>query len=314
VLAVVGVAWVALVLVPYRADLRAARERIREGGSRLVETPCGTVEYATAGEGAPVLVIHGAGGGYDQGLLMGHLLVGDRFRVIAPSRFGFLRSPIPEESSIEAQTDTFACLLDALEIDRLPVVGISAGGPSSALFAARFPERTSALVLASAISNPEAPGSRLAEVVTGAFLRSDFVYWLLFEAARPLLITALGISPEVQAKLTPEEQAQVQELLELMHPISLRSPGTLLDEDRFVGLELPLEEIRAPTLVIHAVDDGLVKIDHGRHSAERIPGADLITVPDGGHLLIRHHPELRERVGSFLDGQLSGLRKAGLKE
>ncbi len=54
----------ALVCANYQHDIHQARERIL-AGSKIVETPCGPIEYAVAGDGPPVLVVHGAGGGYD---------------------------------------------------------------------------------------------------------------------------------------------------------------------------------------------------------------------------------------------------------
>jgi 2-hydroxy-6-oxonona-2,4-dienedioate hydrolase len=117
----VGV-WISL---RYRRDVQAARKRV-QASSRMIETKCGRIEYGDAGHGAPVLLIHGAGGGFDQGLLLGGLLLGEGFRFIAPSRFGYLKSPVPEDSSLEAQADAFACLLDALDIDRVTVVAFSA--------------------------------------------------------------------------------------------------------------------------------------------------------------------------------------------
>ncbi|HEY3645425.1 MAG TPA: alpha/beta hydrolase, partial [Gammaproteobacteria bacterium] len=74
---------------PYRHDLAAARERIGSG-SQVVETRCGPIEYAVRGEGPPLLVVHGAGGGFDQGLMIAAPLSG--YRVIAVSRFGYLRT------------------------------------------------------------------------------------------------------------------------------------------------------------------------------------------------------------------------------
>ncbi|MGD9146152.1 MAG: alpha/beta fold hydrolase, partial [Anaerolineae bacterium] len=127
---VAGVLAGAWVYQRYRQDLQAAGERVAKGG-HVVETACGPIEYGSAGNGPSVLVCHGAGGGYDQGLLIGSLMSGDDFQVIAPSRFGYLDSPIPEDSSLEAQADAYACLLDALEIDRVIVVAFSAGGPSA---------------------------------------------------------------------------------------------------------------------------------------------------------------------------------------
>jgi hypothetical protein len=94
----------------YRKEMAEIR-RILDAGSMIAETDVGDVEYADDGSGEPALVIHGAGGGYDQGLLIGRDL-GSGYRVIAPSRFGYLKSPVPEDCSPAAQADAFAALLD----------------------------------------------------------------------------------------------------------------------------------------------------------------------------------------------------------
>jgi pimeloyl-ACP methyl ester carboxylesterase len=145
----------------FRRDLRDARERVA-AGSRVIQAARGSIEYGESGDGSPVLGIHGAAGGYDQTLLLGRLLLGRGCRVIAPSRFGYLNTPIPEDSSIGAQADTYACLLDALKVDRVTVVAISAGGPSGLHFVLRHPERTAALVLVSAISYGGTPEAEVA--------------------------------------------------------------------------------------------------------------------------------------------------------
>jgi hypothetical protein len=68
VLAVAVVVVAVLVYARFRRDMRAASERVAKGG-HIIETECGLIEYGNAGNGPPVLAIHGAGGGYDQGLL-----------------------------------------------------------------------------------------------------------------------------------------------------------------------------------------------------------------------------------------------------
>ncbi|MGJ7459023.1 hypothetical protein ACR80S_03370 [Halomonas sp. MA07-2] len=98
------VASLVVVTALYQRDIRHARERITVG-SQVVETPCGLIEYAVAGEGIPVLVVHGAGGGFDQGLDALEPLAGEGLQLIAMSRFGYLRTPLPTDASAAAQAD-----------------------------------------------------------------------------------------------------------------------------------------------------------------------------------------------------------------
>src|ERR1041385_8455957 len=95
-LAVALAAAAIVVSVSYHSDIADARARISRANS--VMTPCGRIEYASAGNGAPVLVIHGAGGGFDQGETLGAPLAQAGFRVIAPSRFGYLGTPLPADA------------------------------------------------------------------------------------------------------------------------------------------------------------------------------------------------------------------------
>jgi 2-hydroxy-6-oxonona-2,4-dienedioate hydrolase len=143
---VVVVAGIAVSYVAYRDDIDQAFRRISTG-SQIVQTACGPIEYAIAGTGTPVLVRHGAGGGFDQGMDFAADLAAANLHMIAMSRFGYLRTPLPADASAAAQADAHAFLLDALGIRRAAVVGVSAGGPSSMQFALRHPERCAALVL-----------------------------------------------------------------------------------------------------------------------------------------------------------------------
>jgi hypothetical protein len=75
----------ALVYWSYQADMNDARTRVESGG-QVISTMLGAVEFAELGRGMPLLSIHGAGGGYDQGLDIAADLVGSAYRIIAPSR------------------------------------------------------------------------------------------------------------------------------------------------------------------------------------------------------------------------------------
>src|ERR1043166_9106203 len=107
----------------YRKEMRSIREAV-DRGSTIAETAAGDIEYAESGEGEPMLVIHGAGGGYDQGLLIASDF-GKNYRLIAPSRFGYLKTSVPQDSSPGAQADAHAALLDFLGVKRAVVVAAS---------------------------------------------------------------------------------------------------------------------------------------------------------------------------------------------
>jgi hypothetical protein len=68
----------------YQTDIQEARDRVATGSS-LAHTSCGPIEYAVTGDGRPVLVVHGAGGGFDQGLDFGAPLAKLGLRIIAMS-------------------------------------------------------------------------------------------------------------------------------------------------------------------------------------------------------------------------------------
>jgi len=150
-------------------------------GARIAGTTAGPIEYAEKGAGIPLLSIHGAGGSYDQGLANVADLV--EFRVIAPSRFGYLGTPVPPDTSSACQADAHAALLTELKVDKAIVVGISAGAHSAVQLAVRHPERMAALILivpgTYAPASPVAiEGSRASALVlwlvnTGA----DFAWW-----------------------------------------------------------------------------------------------------------------------------------------
>jgi 2-hydroxy-6-oxonona-2,4-dienedioate hydrolase len=156
-LAIVVVIVAVLVYTRFRRDIRAAQERLQSGGSQVIETDSGPIEYATFGEGYPVLVVHGIFGGFDQGLVIARGNVGQGFRSIVPSRFGSLRTSLPDDASPARQADAYVCLLDALGIEQAAIMGTYAGGTSAIQFALRHADRCSALVLVSSNAPGPAP-------------------------------------------------------------------------------------------------------------------------------------------------------------
>jgi pimeloyl-ACP methyl ester carboxylesterase len=62
----------------------------------------------------------------------------------------------------------------------------------------------------------------------------------------------------------------------------------------------PFEDIRVPTLLVHAADDRLAPYEHVPPAAARIPGARLATIEAGGHLFLEHAPDVRQATTVFV--------------
>lgn len=302
------------IYLSYRHDLRLARERIAVG-SRIAETPCGPIEYAIVGNGPPVMVVHGAGGGFDQGMALGEALASRGFRAVAMSRFGYLRTPLPVDASAAAQADAHACLLDALGISSTAIIGISAGAPSSMQFALRHPQRTSALVLLVPAIYAPRPGNAPplktpagTQFMFDTALRSDFLMWVAPRLARRAMIRAiLATPPEVVEQANSDEQARVARLLDLILPVSRRREGLL--NDAKVTSTLPryeLERIAAPTLAISVADDLFGTFDGARYSARHIPHARFVAYRSGGHVWVGHDEEVIAEMVGFLQAGVTG--------
>jgi pimeloyl-ACP methyl ester carboxylesterase len=312
IVALLGVALIAtlsaLVYASYHRDIQLARERSALG-SQIAETPCGQIEYGVIGDGPPVLFVHGAGGGYDQGLEFGKTLAQTGFSIIAMSRFGYLRTPLPVDASAAAQADAHACLLDALGIAAVGVIGGSAGAPSSMQFALRRPGRVTGLVLivpAAYVPRAEDAPSMTTpagtEFLFGTALRSDFLFWAAIRFARQTVIRAvLATPPEVVEQASAEEQQRVAGVLEHILPVSPRRSGLLNDAAVTSNLErYDLERILAPTLLLSVADDLFGTFDAAQYSADHIPNARFIGYERGGHLWVGHEQEVMSEIATFL--------------
>lgn len=312
---VIGLSIVAVVLVAafavqarFKSDLVLAGARAAQG-STMVDTRCGPIEVQQAGEGTPLLMIHGSGGGHDQGMAWAEPLTRHGVRVIAMSRFGYLRTPRPADASPEAQADAHVCLLDALGIGKATVMGVSAGGPSAMQTAIRHPDRVSALVLVvpiawkpGTVADSAPPVSDEKDEWLLRLLGSDFLFWTALHVARdPLIRHVLATPPEQVTAASAQERARVHELADRILPVSRRAAG--LRDDTRLGKRLgpyALESIRAPTLVVSARDDGFGTYAGAQYTASRIAGAKFIGFDEGGHLLVGHDEEVQAEVVKLL--------------
>jgi pimeloyl-ACP methyl ester carboxylesterase len=287
----------------YRHDIDTARRRLAAREYHTIHTPYGAVQYGERGQGPPVLFSHPLVGGFDVGLGCAQTWIGDGFRVIAPSRFGYLGSSLPPGVMPADQADAYALLLDALGIERAAVAGFSAGGPSVIQFALRHPDRTSGLILfGSALpgkaGGPPRPVAQL--------LFTDPVFWTLKAYLPTLFGRCLGMPKGFRP--TPEQRTVLLESEESLFPIRPRKQGVLYDN--YISTPdvqgYPLEEISVPTLIVNARDDGLSAFENAASAAERIPGAELLAIDHGGHMLLGSEDLVGQEVARFLAGSRVG--------
>ncbi len=260
-------------------------------GSRVYQTAAGPVEASIFGEGPPVMVIHGAAGGYDQGAVRAEQFEGIKY--ISVSRPGYLRTPLDTGVTMAEQADAMAALMDTLGIEKAAFIGTSTGGLVSIHFALRYPERCWALVLASAVNAPlELKINALATF--SPLVETDFLPWVFLHPE-----TLLMINPVLRKQVAadPDKMETIRQLVHTVYPFTLRLSGIHNDATQIEATpELPLETIKTPTLVIHGDADDTVPFSQGIASATRIPNAKFLPIPGGTHYAILTHLEITRPV------------------
>ena len=278
----------------YRRDVKAARARLAAVTRHVIPTRWGQVEYAERGCGDPVLVVHGIFHNCVGGLLSVRDFSDRRF--IAPSRFGYLDSSMPPNATPAAQADAFASLLDALGIDRIDVIGESAGATSALQLALRHPERVKHL----AVLVGNLPGSPTAVVQPPLAKRFNrqFPLWALRTFAPSMVVRLVAGLPK-GAGMSGEDARFVAEFIDSLFPISPEG----VDFDAFVSNadvnDYELEAIEVPTLIVHTKDDQVASHEASRRAAERIPGARFVSLDTGGHLMLGQTAIVRDEVLTF---------------
>lgn len=282
----------------YSAWQRSLRAQLATH-SRVISTPYGNLEYAEEWNGPHILVAHGILGGWDQGMLVTELAPPDErnLHVISVSRWGYLRTPIPrkpEHRTFEAQADSYAALLDSLGIERVGIVGISGGMPSTLLFALRHPDRVWGLVSVAGVTRPISPNFTLKDHAMLAIINNDLGLLALRTFARERLMAFYGGKRgRLDDYRAEPEKLRVLEALYFPHPLSMRRKGLAHDLALFPTLpRYPVEQIKVPLLAVHGTADITVPIAHSRFLVDNVPGAQMLAVEGGGHLSIATHKEI----------------------
>lgn len=293
----------AAIILLYLRDHRAYLSKVRSGGF-IAQTACGPIEYIIEGEGLPVLALHGGGGGYDQGILLGQVLRG--FQMIAPSRPGYLGTPIEVGRSHADQAEAMIALLDALDIDQTVVIAASAGGPVALQMALRHPHRVRGLVMISAISRSVDLSPRYERFIR-LLLASDFIPWVLTTVNIDQAIRNNGPLPPTTQR-DPLKMALLRESIRHSCTASQRYMGSMNDlvSTCKASFTYALDQIRVPTLVIHGDADPACPLPHGEHTARSIPDARLMIIEGGGHFaFVTHSEQVAPAAEAFIHDQFA---------
>ena len=203
------------------------------------------------------------------------------------------RVPIKELPTLEQRMDDVRAVMDAAGSDRAALFGVSEGGPMCALFAATYPERTSAMVLygsyAKRLRDPNYPW---------APTREERDSWY------DLLERGWGGVVDI-GTLAPNADPHFREWWARYLRMSA-SPGAALALGRMnseIDIREVLPSIRVPTLILHRTGDLDMDVGGARYMASRIAGAKYIELPGDDHLpFVGNQEAILDEIEEFLTG------------
>ncbi|WP_198401183.1 alpha/beta fold hydrolase [Erysipelothrix larvae] len=267
--------------------VKESRKTLTTYQAESVSLSYGNLTYVDKGVGEVILSVHGLFGGYDQAFDTCKDLSSD-YRIIAPSRFGYVGSDILGSGTPGEQATAFVELLDRLKIEKVFLLGTSAGGSVSIRFALDYPHRTKGLILyCSGMHFSEKPHTYPEYAGPPAFLCNNFAMYVISPFFEPIM----GMHPST---------------INSMLPIGDRKDGVILDAsvtnpDMARNFEnYHIESLQVPTLIFHAIDDKLVRYEDTLNALNRFPNCTFISFETGGHLMDGHAKEIETAVAKFI--------------
>ncbi|MCX4681105.1 alpha/beta hydrolase [Streptomyces sp. NBC_01433] len=288
-------------MTPSSQDLPATVRLTAPGGRRIA--------YCSYGDptAPPVIVLHGTPGSRFEGVALRQAAADAGLHLVCPDRPGYGETdPVPGRG-FHRWNDDFVALLDHLGHRRAPLVAISGSGGYALSAAQAHPVRVTKLILACA-AVPGAPRQTYARRIPIVKWLNRLVRWAPV-IARPML-AGTGILKRTRGRETHLAAWPPADQLIMMEPEFRAFSELDTTEGRRQGMDAamadlagyarplpePLGTIRVPTVFIHGEADGNVPIEVARWAHAQIDGAELRSIPDGGHLflLMDAEPLLRE--------------------
>ncbi len=286
-------------LFPYLGELVAIE-------SKYIKVEGLNIHYLTAGEGSPVLLLHG--GGVDSASLSYGFSIGPishMHRVLAPDWPGYGNSDKPEiEYTIAYYIDFLGHFMDALGLERVSLVGFSMGGAIALGFTLQSPQRVDKLVLVDSYGlGKEIPLRAISYMLVRLPLLHK-IPWMIRKRSRGMIRRSLRRAIYDPKAITDDFVDEVWQLMRI--PGAERAVRSWRkDEVRWGGLRTNfldrLNEITLPTLFLHGMEDRLVPVSWAQRASSLVKGSRLHAIQQCGHCLPREKThEFNQAVLEFL--------------
>jgi pimeloyl-ACP methyl ester carboxylesterase/DNA-binding winged helix-turn-helix (wHTH) protein len=204
--------------------------------------------------------------------------------------------PINKLPTLEERMDDVRAVMNAVGSKRAVLVGVSEGGPLCSMFAATYPEKTSALVMIGTyakrirdVDYPWAPGREEREK--------------FYEEIEQRWGGPVGLE-ERAPSMASDPRFRNWWATYLRMGASPGAARALTQMNAEIDVRHVLPSVRVPTLVIHRTDDRCLKVEEGRYVAERIPGAKLVELSGVDHLpFVGDQDSIIDEIEEFLTGE-----------
>lgn len=253
----------------------------------------GSIEYSILGIGEPVLVFHGGHSNCQEEF--GYKALSENgFSIITPSRAGYGKTSKEIGDTLSSACDYYAKLLQHLNIEKVHVLAISAGGPTGIIFAKKFPHLIHSLTLQSAVTKewltPKDLTYRAASILFNS--RTEKYTWGLISALSnlfPHFIFKQMFSSFSTLKYKDAKDKINWNDIALTVQMNNRQRsghGFLIDLSQTKELTVKdLNSINCPTLIMHSNFDSSVSTEHAKLAHEKILHSKLCLLDSWGHLI-----------------------------
>lgn len=266
--------------------------------SRFIETPSGKIHYHEAGEGTPIVLLHGSGPGATgwSNFHPNMAVLADEFRVIAPDMPGWGHSDTvtyEERDHVKAAID----FLDALGIERAAFIGNSMGGATTLKVAARHPDRVTHVVT----MGSGAPGARIFTPGDGPSEGLKVLHKGYREPSVESMMELVQIMAFDKAFATRELAEQRYQVLADRPDHVANFAAGLGNPRRGEASAEEIASIKQPALVIHGRDDRVVHFEAGLRLVSSIQNSRLVLLNRCGHWAqLEHADEFNRLVADFI--------------